>query len=394
MNINHPIPESVATEGRELVIVVADDRFFLSHRLEVGMAAIAKGWNVTIAGGENGSGPSIEAAGFGYIPLPSPHSGQGPISSMLTIRHLVALFHERRDAVFHFVGVKMILLGNLAAKIAGTSGCIINAYSGLGIAFQNPASYKARVISAALRILCRGKKNSVNIIQNHDDEEILNSRHIISLNTTEYIKGSGVNLKKFSHPTGLAYLPDGRMRVVFSGRLLKSKGVEDLIAAAELLRPRWENKVEFLICGACHHNPDSMRPEQMERLCDGKYIVWGGHINNMNEVLASSRIMAFPSYYREGVPLALIEASAAGLPIVTCDSVGCRDTIDGNGFLVEPRNPFQLAQCIERLLEDDDLCLKFGRRSRQLAEVYYDIKDVVKKHLDIYSRSLTSNYSV
>ncbi len=385
MKLRTSTPASLNDDGRELIIVVADDRFFLSHRLEVGMGAISKGWNVTVAGGENGSGSSIEAAGFGYIPLPSPAEGQGPAASLRTLRHLVELFRNRRDAVFHFVGVKMILLGNLAARIAGTSGCIINAYSGLGIAFQNPGSFKAKILSTALRILCRKEKNSVSIIQNHDDETILNNRRIISHKATEYIKGSGVNLNKFRHPAGLTYLPDGRMRVVFSGRLLKSKGVEDLIAAAELLRPRWEDKVEFLICGGCHHNPDSMSPEQMKNLCDGKYIVWGGHRTDMDEVLASARIMAFPSYYREGVPLALIEASAAGLPIVTCDSVGCRDTVDGNGFLVEPRNPFRLAQSIERLLEDDELCLKFGRRSRRLAEIHYDVKDVVKKHLAIYS---------
>ena len=67
--------------------------------------------------------------------------------------------------------------------------------------------------------------------------------------------------------------------------------------------------------------------------------------------------MCFPSYYREGVPKSLLEASAAGLPIVTTDSVGCRDTVeDGkNGFIVPTHSPEKIAKALELLIQNPEL---------------------------------------
>ena len=74
--------------------------------------------------------------------------------------------------------------------------------------------------------------------------------------------------------------------------------------------------------------------------------------------------MAFPSYYREGVPKSLIEASAIGRPIITCDSVGCRDVVDDgiNGFLIKPKNPQILADKLEILINDKALRRKMGEK--------------------------------
>ncbi len=96
--------------------------------------------------------------------------------------------------------------------------------------------------------------------------------------------------------------------------------------------------------------------------------------------------MAFPSYYREGVPKSLIEASAIGRPIVTCDSTGCRDVVDDgvNGFLIEPRNADMLAERLRRLIMDGELRRKMGHASRLKAEREFSIDKVVETHMNIY----------
>lgn len=130
--------------------------------------------------------------------------------------------------------------------------------------------------------------------------------------------------------------------------------------------------------------------EEIESRTDGRYIKWLGHCDNVAERLARADIMCFPSYYREGVPKSLLEASAAGLPIVTTDSVGCRDTVEEgrNGFLVRPHSPRQIADALEKLINDPALRQRMGQYSRQKAEREYDVETVARKHLSIYESLL------
>ena len=102
--------------------------------------------------------------------------------------------------------------------------------------------------------------------------------------------------------------------------------------------------------------------------------------------------MAFPSYYREGVPKSLIEAAACGLPIVTCDSTGCRDVVDDalNGFLIEPKNPEMLAEKLKILIDNKELRERMGRESRLKAEREFGIEKVVETHLRIYKELLNN----
>jgi glycosyltransferase involved in cell wall biosynthesis len=95
--------------------------------------------------------------------------------------------------------------------------------------------------------------------------------------------------------------------------------------------------------------------------------------------------MAFPSY-REGLPKSLIEAAACGRPIITTDSVGCRDcVVDGyNGYLVPVKDTDLLAQRMETLINDREKRAIMGLNSRQLAEKEFSVEKVIAKHLEIY----------
>ena len=199
-----------------------------------------------------------------------------------------------------------------------------------------------------------------------------------------FIKGSGVDLNDF------VYVPEPDadvIKVMFTARMVKEKGVVDLIEAAETWRKEYEGKVQFLLCGKLSDNPKAIKKEELEALCDGKYIQWLGHRNDVKELLRQCHIVAFPSYYREGVPKSLIEATATGRPIVTCNSIGCKDTVDDgvNGFLITPKDTHALGEKLRILIEDKELRMKMGRASREKAEKEFSLVDVVKKHLEIYA---------
>ena len=206
---------------------------------------------------------------------------------------------------------------------------------------------------------------------------------VVQESQTTFIKGSGVDLKVFQ------YVPEpssDTLKVVFAARMVKEKGVVELINAAEKLRQDFEGKVEFWLCGRLAANEDAISKEELETLCDGKYIKWLGFCANMRSILEQCHIVAFPSYYREGVPKSLIDACAVGRPIVTTHSIGCKDVVDDgvNGFLVPIKDSETLAQKLRVLFEDRDMRTRMGKASRAKAEKEFSLETVVNKHLEIY----------
>ena len=102
--------------------------------------------------------------------------------------------------------------------------------------------------------------------------------------------------------------------------------------------------------------------------------------------MQQAHIVVFPSYYREGVPKSLIEATAIGRPIITTNSIGCKDTVeDGyNGFLVPIKDSKAVADKLEILLNDETLRKEMGKNSRKIAERDFSLANVIQKHLQIY----------
>lgn len=225
-----------------------------------------------------------------------------------------------------------MLWGGLASRLTKTRG-VVYAVSGLGTLFgEDNIGKVAKVIQKFLKFSMKKRNISV-IFQNHDDERLFLESGIVDKSKICFIKGSGVDLSEYNFSEVPLETP---LVVIFTARMLREKGVPDLVAAAELLRGEFEGKVEFWLCGGLSSNPSAMKEEEINGMIDGKYIKWLGHRCDISDLLRKSSIMCFPSYYREGVPKSLIEASAVGRPIVTTDSVGCRDTVeDGvNGFIV------------------------------------------------------------
>ena len=366
-----------------LFIMLPVDYFLLSHRRELVENALAAGYRVTVVCKNTGASDEIRALGAEVIELPIVPTGQNIMQELKTFLFLYRLLRSRRPDIVHNIGNKLILWCGLAAKLACVPG-VVNAVSGLGALFsKHPLSLFVRAILQVMRF-SNMRKRSVYIFQNQEDRALFLEYKVVREGQCRYIKGSGVNLDIYRHTP----IPqeDGKVRVIFTGRMVKDKGVMVLIDAAERLRTRYQEQVEFLLCGGLSDNPNALSSDELERRCDGSYIQWLGHRTDIKELLQQSHIVAFPSYYGEGLPKSLIEACAIGRPIVTTDSVGCRDTVvDGwNGFLVPQRESAPLADRLEQLIDDAALRQRMGDHSRHFAEQHFSVDEVVKKHLEIY----------
>lgn len=367
----------------KLFMVVNHDWFFLSHRKEVAVAAKNAGWDVTIVTCNTGRFDDIQALGLKTIDLPINATGMNPKEEWETYTFLKRLYKKEKPDVVHHVGLKTILWGGLAAKRAKVKG-VVNAVSGLGVMFsEGKMSMTSRGILAVLRYSHRRKGVRV-IFQNHEDETLFKKNHIIKSEDIVFIKGSGVDLSEFDYTPVPNTTP---IRVMFTGRMVREKGIVTLSEAAEKLRKKYEGKVVFLLCGKLSDNPKAMKKDEVEALCDGKYFQWLGHRNDVKELLKQCHIVAFPSYYREGVPKSLIEACASGRPIITCNSIGCKDTVDDgvNGFLIPIKDSSALAEKLSLLIEDSELRMRMGAASREKAVREFDLNEVIRKHLCAYA---------
>jgi len=366
----------------KLFIIVNVDWFFLSHRLPVALAAQKAGWDVTIVTADTGKLKDIEAKGLKTINLPMSRSGMNIKEELGTMWFLYKMYKREKPDVVHHVGMKTILWGTLAAKFAKVKS-VVNAVSGLGGFFADDnKSMLAKVMPKALKF-SHDRKNLLVIFQNNEDRAMYVKKGIIEDGQARFIKGSGVNLKEF------CYTPEpteGKLKIILTARMIVEKGVFLLTEAAEKLRKGYEDKAEFWLVGGIDDHPGAITREQLDKACDGKYIKWLGYRTDVKELLQQSHIVAFPSYYMEGLPKSLIEADAIGRPIITCNSVGCKEAVIGgyNGYLIPTKNVDALVEKLDILLSNAKLRQKMGRNSRAYAEANFSLDVVIEKHLAIY----------
>ncbi|MBN1684313.1 MAG: glycosyltransferase family 4 protein, partial [Gammaproteobacteria bacterium] len=104
--------------------------------------------------------------------------------------------------------------------------------------------------------------------------------------------------------------------------------------------------------------------------------------------LCRGDIFLFPSHYQEGMPYALLEAMAAGLPVIATSTGGIPEIIEHNinGILIPPGEPAKLSQAINKLLANRRLREEFGTKNRHKTETEYDIKIVCEKFNKLYKR--------
>lgn len=374
---------------KKLFIIVNVDWFFLSHRLPVALAAQEAGWDVTVVTADTGKLKDIEAKGLKTINLPMSRSGMNIKEELGTMRFLYNLYKREKPDVVHHVGMKTILWGTLAAKFAKVNG-VVNAVSGLGGFFaEDNKSMLAKVMPKVLKF-SHNRKNLFVIFQNNEDRAMYLKKGIIDDSQARFIKGSGVNLQEFYYtpePT------EGKIKVILTARMIVEKGVFLLTEAAEILRKEYEDKAEFWLVGGIDDHPGAITKEQMNAVCDGKYIKWLGYRTDVKDLLQQSHIVAFPSYYMEGLPKSLIEATAIGRPIITTRSIGCKDTVDDevNGFLIAPKEVNPLVEKLRLLIDDAALRQKMGKAAREKAEKEFSLDVVIERHLSIYNELVSKS---
>ena len=180
--------------------------------------------------------------------------------------------------------------------------------------------------------------------------------------------------------------PTGTPVIMLVARLLIDKGVNEFVEAAKLLKLKIPDIRLVLVGDIDLENRKSISEVQLNSWLDDKTVEHWGYRDNVAETMSQANIVVLPSY-REGLPKSLIEAAACGRAVITTDVPGCRDAIEVNhtGLLVPVHSVKPLADAILKLINDVELRHSYALAGRKLAEEAFDVKDVVQKHMEIYS---------
>lgn len=182
---------------------------------------------------------------------------------------------------------------------------------------------------------------------------------------------------------------------LFVGRLDEQKGLDYLIKAMDIIKSK-ESNVRLFIVG------DGQLRNHLEELCKKleleNHIVFVGFTHDVLRYYQSAKIFVLPSL-SEGLPLSLLEAMSCGLPVVATIVGGNAEIVDPNlktkevvsdyhigenGVLVNPEDIEGLAKAILKLLKDEELAKRLGKRARKTVEENYSQEKIINEYMDLY----------
>jgi len=305
------------------------------------------------------------------------------LSYMLSLFQVIRQF--KPDIFFPYT-LKPVIYGSIIAKICHVNR-VVPMLTGLGYNFMNgnrKTPLVKKLVRGMLKFSLRQNDRSNLILQNRDDYNTLLNQGIINKNNNAHVvNGSGVDLSYY-----LFSRPDQDcLSFLMIARLINAKGIREYFEAAHWIKLRYPT-VKFKLIGPYDDNIDSIDKDLYNKIMEGDVIEYLGEVADVRPFIKASSVVVLPSYYGEGIPRCLMEAMAMGRAIITCDSVGCKETVNlsknlQTGFLVPIKNVKALTDKIQHFILHPDDTLLFGKNGREYARRKFDVNKVNKQMLEI-----------
>jgi glycosyltransferase involved in cell wall biosynthesis len=341
-------------------------------------ALVARGYEVVAVAPEDGYASQLQTLGCRYLPLPMDNKGTHPGRDLLLLVRFFTLMRAEKPDVFLGYTVKPNVYGSLAAHALRIP--VINNVAGLGTVFIK-GGWLNQLVKGLYRIAL--SRSSKVFFQNDDDRHLFVSGNLVSETVTDRLPGSGVDLVKF-RPSPSPLPARHVVRFLLIARMLWDKGVGEFVEAARLLKQRGIDADCCLLGFLDVQNPAAISRKQIDGWVAEGVVRYLGVSDNVRNEIAQADCIVLPSFYREGTPRTLLEAAAMARPIVTTDSVGCRDVVDDgvNGFLCKPKDACDLADKMRRIVSMSPAEREFmGLRGREKVESEFDEQIVIDKYI-------------
>ena len=229
----------------KILFLVTEDWYFCIHRLPIARMLRDSGWDVVIVTRVRNHRAQIEAEGFRLIPLDWDRRSLNPFKGLINIIRIIGIYKQQSPDLVHLVAIKPSVYGSIAA-VFFPSIAVVNNLAGLGHVFSCPGpllSVLRKALIIAFRILFNRPKSRT-IVENSDDRAFLVDQVGVKGGLAVVIRGIGIDVQRLC-PTAEA---KGVLVAAMVSRMIQTKGVADLVAAAGILRQRHVAASE-----PCHH---------------------------------------------------------------------------------------------------------------------------------------------
>lgn len=295
--------------------------------------------------------------------------GTNPIEDLkLMQKYRRILKSEKPDVVLTY-NIKPNVYGGMVCKQLRIP--YLANVTGLGTPLENPGKLQ----KLSMWLYKQGVKGAACVFfQNTQNKEFFEEHKMLRQGAkVRVIPGSGVDLS--THP--VAEWPESNeTHFLFAARVMKEKGIDLFLAAAHRFA---DSNTVFDICGACDDEA------YLEILRNDPAVSYHGEQEDMLPFYRTASCFLYPSYYPEGMSNVLLEAAAAGRPVVAADRAGCREIVENGvtGYLVPIRNEKAVLEAVERFLAlPAEERQAMGRKGREKVEREFDREFVVEAYME------------
>ena len=378
---------------KKIVFLSNHAAFFCSHRTNLFFEAKKRGFDFHLIFG-SGSSKIMEKNAINKIKkLKIQHSKYNFNANYSFIKNFIAL-----TKIFFFIIKYKPDILHSASPFANFFATIIAIFyyktklilsvSGMGYLYTANLSIVEKLKKKFFEIFFIFFLKKINykvvIVQNKDDYIYFNKILKLNFSNIFLIKGgSGVDRRYFKK---IRIVKNNR-NVLMLSRIVRSKGVCEYLEAAKILKKKYPDWNFNLVGPVDYSTPDKIDLNYFNYFLRNKIINYFGYTKDSLIFYKNTEIFCLPSY-REGMPKTVLEASAVGLPIITTNTVGCKESIviNKNGLLCKKKNYKDLSNKIEILIKDTKLRNRMKIFSKTYARKYYRVNKVTETIFRLYEK--------
>jgi len=328
----------------------------------------------------------IRELGISAIAIPFKSKSAGILSNSCILFNYLKLFKKYRPVCILNFTIKANIYGAIIARLFSIP--CVNTQPGLGTVFLHGG-----LKSVIAKILYKHTAHypCKLFVLNDDDYQLLLNTKLVPPEKLEIVHGSGIDIEKFA-PMLNEENGKGEIRLLYIGRLLKDKGIHELV---DVLRKMRSDNIRYLckfVGFIDADNVSAISACEINKWEKEKLIRYEGFTNDVRKFIGDSDVVVLPSY-REGLPQSLLEASAMEKVIVATNIQGCKDIVlDGyNGFICEPKNPESLYAAIKKAVAlSPERRVEMGKNGRKYVSGKFEKSIIYKRYLDIV-KAITEN---
>jgi glycosyltransferase involved in cell wall biosynthesis len=355
-------------------------RFMSDHYHVIGVCSPGEAANEVIA---NEGVPMV------YIPLTRTIS---PIADLKSLWAMYRFFKKEKPLIVHSHTPKAGTIGMIAAKLAGVP---VRLHTVAGLPLVEVTGFKRKILDVVEKITYRcatkvypnsfglrdiilqnnyANSNKVKVIGNGSSNginlEFFTPEHYDVAFKTDFLKSMGVTEHDFVY--------------LFVGRIVKDKGINELVAAFKNVNSKFEN-TKLILVGRYENELNPILNETALEIKNNTSIIEVGFQKEVRPYFYSSDVLVFPSY-REGFPNVVLQAGAMGLNAIVSDINGCNEIVqDGEtGFIVPRKNSELLQIAMEKVYVNHNKNQEMGRKAKALIQSKYNQNIVWNKILEEY----------